>query len=173
MKWVSFESTATLEKTKRDIYGQCVPCITNLYEQLKEGKKEVRLGRAFSCWKIVAVLNDEWECMAVLEEFEKRFLKDRRLKGRYGSGRADERTKVIVFSTEDENEMDRIVKEVRICTEKVHRGSIVFSHKACAELYHDLLGDWRLWSEVETVKRPELIDGILERIRKMLYWETS
>ncbi|MGA2107077.1 MAG: hypothetical protein ABSH25_05475 [Syntrophorhabdales bacterium] len=58
-KWVSFESTAALNNTKKDIYGKCVPCITNLYEQLKEGRSQIRLGQAFTCWKIVAVMDDE------------------------------------------------------------------------------------------------------------------
>ena len=54
-KWVSFESHPKLDKTKEDIYGRCLPCIANLYEQLKEKKEEVNLGQAYHCWKVVAM----------------------------------------------------------------------------------------------------------------------
>ena len=39
--WVSFESDPKLRVTKTNIYGRCVPCITNLYQQLQEGKEEI------------------------------------------------------------------------------------------------------------------------------------
>ena len=171
-KWVSFESTAALKNTKKDIYGKCVPCITNLYEQLKEGRSKIRLGRAFTCWKIVAVMDDEQQCMEVLEAFEKRFLGSRHLKGRFGSADAAKTTKVIVFNVEGEEERKRLFQEIEACAEAVNAHSTVSYHKACADLYHDLLGDWRYWKETEMIKRPELVDVLLERIRKMLYWET-
>ena len=168
---MSFESTAALENTKKDIYGKCVPCITNLYEQLKEGRSRIRLGRAFTCWKVTAVMDDERQCLELLEEFEKRFLGSRRVKGRFGSADAVKTTRVIVFNVEDENERQRLFQEVKTCAEFVNAHSTVSYHRACAELYHDLLGDWRTWKETETVKRPELAGPLLEKIRKMLYWE--
>lgn len=170
-KWVSFESTPTLESTKKDIYDKCVPCITNLYEQLREGKREIRIGQAKRCWKVVAVLDSEQQCVELLEEFERRYLGNRRLKGRFGSGDADKQTRVIVFNPEDEEEKEALLRQVKICAGKVKADAPVFAHRGCAELYHDLLGDWREWNEVETIKRPELIDGLMEKIRKMLYWE--
>ena len=170
-KWVSFESTAELKNTKKDIYGKCVPCITNLYEQLKEGTSEIRLGRAFTCWKVVAVMDDEQQCMEVLEVFERRFLGRRHLKGRFGSADAAKTTRVIVFNAEGEKERKRLFQEMEACAETVNAHSTVSYHRACAELYHDLLGDWRHWKETETVKRPELVNALLEKIRKMLYWE--
>ncbi|HLD30126.1 MAG TPA: hypothetical protein VJC03_07265, partial [bacterium] len=74
--WVSFESDPKLEVTKRNIYGRCVPCITNLYEQLKEEKEEIELKEAYQCWKVVAVLKDKEECLEVLNEYEEHFLGD-------------------------------------------------------------------------------------------------
>ena len=171
-KWVSFESTAALKNTKKDIHGKCVPCITSLYEQLKEGRSQIRLGQALTCWKVVAVMDDEQQCMEVLEFFEKRFLGNRQLKGRFGSADAAKTTRVIVFNVEGEKERKRLFKEMEASVEAVNARSTVSYHRACAELYHDLLGDWRCWKETETVKKPELVNGLLERIRKMLYWET-
>jgi len=41
--WVSFESDPKLRVSKQNIYGRCVPCITNLYQQLQAGKEEIEL----------------------------------------------------------------------------------------------------------------------------------
>lgn len=171
-KWVSFESTPNLENTKKDIYGRCVPCITNLYEQLREGKREILLGPAFTCWKVVAVVDDEAQAIEILKEYERRFLGDRKLKGRFGSGDATKATRVIVFNPQDDREKDRLLAEVTQCAESVSDHCEVFCHKACGELYHELLGDWRKWHETEPIKKPEVIGSLLEKIRKILYWES-
>jgi len=170
-KWVSFESTPTLAETKRDIYGKCVPCITNLYEQLKEGKNLVNLGPAYRCWKVVAVMAGDDECLQLLAEFEKRFLGEQRVKGRFGSGDESRSTKVIVFAVADEAEREILKEQVRICAETVNRDAQVFSHRGCAELYHELFGDPAQWDETESIKKPEAVPAILARIREMLYWE--
>jgi len=72
--WVSFESDPKLRVTKTNIYGRCVPCITNLYQQLREGKEEIELKEAYHCWKVVAVLKDREECLEVLKGYEENFL---------------------------------------------------------------------------------------------------
>jgi hypothetical protein len=120
-KWVSFENTPTLEETRRDIYGKCAPCITNLYEQLREGKKLVNLGPAYGCWKVVAVMADDDECLRLHTEFEKRFLGEQRVKGRFGSGDERKSTKVIVFSVADGIERENLKEQVRICAQAVNR----------------------------------------------------
>lgn len=172
-KWVSFESTPTLTETKRDIYGKCVPCITNLYEQLKEGKGLVNLGPAFRCWKVVAVMASEEECLQVIAEFEKRFLGEQHIKGRFGSGDETKSTKVIVFSVTNEKERENLKEQIRICAGAVNRDAQVSSHRGCAELYHELFGDPAQWEEAESIKRPEAVPAILARIREMLYWEKA
>ncbi|MBN2122663.1 MAG: hypothetical protein JW821_00080, partial [Deltaproteobacteria bacterium] len=144
-KWVSFESTPGLENTKKDIYGRCVPCITGLYEQLKEEKKEIALGPAYHCWKVVIVLEDDSRVLSFLQQYERRFLAERTLKGRFGSGDETKETRVIVFNVYDEGEKDRLLAEAKTCAEEVGGDVEVFSHRACGELYHDLLGDWRNW----------------------------
>lgn len=170
-KWVSFESTPNLEETKSDIYGKCVPCITNLYEQLQASKSDVHLGPAYNCWKVVAVLANDDECVQVLAEFEKEFLGDQKIKGRFGSGDAQQPTRVIVFSAPGEREKDRMFEEVAICSRRVNPQTHVFFHRGCAELYHELFGDWNNWEQTETIKKPEAVKEILARIRRMLFWE--
>ena len=171
IKWVSFENTPRLKRTKSDIYGRCVPCITNLYEQLKEGKKEIHLGTAYQCWKVVVVLQSTEACVELLTEFEKNFLGDRAVKGRFGSGDESKTTKVIVFNADDEAERDRLCKELKICAEKMGRKTEVLYHRACAELYHELFGNWVTWKETETIKKPEMVEPILERIQRVLFWK--
>lgn len=171
MKWVSFETSPNLQATRSDIYGRCVPCITSLYEQLKEGKKEIDLGPAFSCWKVVVVLESMEECVRLLEEFERRFLGDRTLKGRFGSVDETKSTRVLVINAATERDRDRLYAELKECAKKINPLSQVSFHRGCAELYHAILGDWQHWKRRETIKKPEEIPSLIDRIRKMLYWE--
>lgn len=171
MKWVSFETSPNLKATRSDIYGRCVPCITSLYEQLKEGKEEIDLGQAYHCWKVVAVLDGMDECVRVLEEFEETFLGDRQLKGRFGSVDETKNTRVLVINATTEDDRDRLIREVEECVKRVNPQGTVFFHRGCAELYHEILGDWRYWKRRETIKRPAEIPALIDRIRKMLYWE--
>lgn len=171
MKWVSFETSPNLKATRSDIYGRCVPCITSLYEQLKDGKQEIDLGLAYSCWKVVVVLESMEECVKVLEEFETRFLGERMLKGRFGSVDETKTTRVLVLNATTERDRDRLYAELQECACKVNPGAQVLFHRGCAELYHAILGDWRRWNRREAIKKPEEIPLLIDRIRKMLYWD--
>jgi len=170
-KWVSFEDTQGLKDTKQDIYGKCVPCITNLYEQLKEGKTEVSLGPAFRCWKVVAVLNSMEQCIDLLAELEKEIGDDVKIKGRFGSVDETKPTKVIVFNAASEGERKNLYEALQICVERVNPGAEVSYHRGCVELYHELFGDWRMWKGKATIKRPESVPAIIDRIRKVLFWD--
>jgi hypothetical protein len=169
--WVSFESDPKLRLTKGNIYGRCVPCITKLYQQLQEEKEEIELKEAYHCWKVVAVLRDKEECLEVLKEYEENFLGNHYVKGKFGSGRITKPTKVLMFHVEDEEERDRILKELQTCVEKVSPEAEVFYQRACANLYYDLLGDWRDWKEMTRIINPDARPMVLERIKKLLYWE--
>ena len=169
--WVSFESDPKLRVTKQNIYGRCVPCITNLYHQLQEGKDEIALREAYYCWKVVAVLKDRDECLEVLEKFEETFLGEHSVRGKFGSSQPSASSQVLMFHTEDEGERDRLLEELRACAEKVNPESSVFYQRACTNLYDELLGDWKDWKEVTSVKNPEIRPMLIERIKKLLYWE--
>ena len=169
--WVSFESDPKLRATKGNIYGRCVPCITNLYQQLQEGKEEIELKEAYRCWKVVAVLKNKEDCLEVLDEYEKNYLGDHYVKGKFGSSQSSKTSKVLMFHMEEEEEKDRLFQELQSCVKKVDPDAKVFCQKACANLYHDLLGDWKEWKEVTRVKRPEIRPMLLEKIKKLLYWE--
>jgi hypothetical protein len=168
--WVSFESDPKLRVTKKNIYGRCVPCITNLYQQLVEGKEEIELKEAFQCWKVVAVLKDQEECLEVLKEYEEKFLGDHYVKGKFGSSQPSKTSKVLMFHTEGEGERDRLLQELRVCVQGLNPKAKVFYQRACTNLYHDLLGDWKDWRAITRIKNPDVRPILLERIRKLLYW---
>ena len=166
--WVSFESDPALKKTNANIYGRCLPCIQNLYEQLQERKKEINLGNAFNCWKITAVVKDMDESLALLSEFEKRFPFGH-VYGKLGSGRTDVETKAVVFHTESEAERDRIAEALAQCLAPRNVSEPVQISRGCAVLYHDILGDWQEWQPVTPMKHPENAAMLLERVKKILY----
>ena len=169
--WVSFESDPQLRVTKRNIYGRCVPCITKLYHQLRDGRMEIILNEAYHCWKVVAILRSQEECLEALREYEERFLGDRDVKGKFGSSQPSKTSRVLMFHTEDEEEKNRLLQELRACAQRVNPGADVFCQRACSHLYDEILGDWRDWKEVTRVKNPEFRSVLLERIRRLLYWE--
>ncbi len=169
--WVSFESDPNLKVTKQNIYTRCIPCIANLYRQLKEGKDEIELKEAYHCWKVVAVLKDREECLDVLREYEETYLGDRSVKGKFGSSQAAAASLVLMFHTEDEGERDRLFEELRVCAQRINPAAKIFCQRACANLYYELLGDWESWKEVTKVKNAKVRQMVIERVKRLLYWE--
>jgi len=166
--WVSFESDPKLQKSKGNIYARCVPCIHNLYEQLQAGKKEITLGTAYHCWKVTAIVKNIEEAMALLSEFEKRFPFGH-IHGRFGSGRPEVSTKVVVFQAYNEKERDRLKNCIEECLKAMGSDAEVILTRACAILYHDLLGDSLEWQPVQPIKHPEKAGPLLEMIKELLY----
>jgi hypothetical protein len=168
--WVSFESDPRLKKTRSNIYGRCLPCIQNLYFQLKAGDTEIHLGTAFNCWKVTAVLKDLEQCLLLLDRFQSLFPSGH-VYGKFGSGRPDTVTKVVVFHTENESERDRIQKSLKHCFLEMalpEKGILI--SRACAVLYENILGDWRTWRPMTPILYPERVKKHLERIKKILFW---
>lgn len=166
--WVSFESDPRLKTTRDNIYERCLPCIENLYRQLKEGRQEITLGNAYHCWKITAVLKGWEECLSLLYEFEKRFPVGH-VYGKFGSGQSDSKTRVVVFHTDRAGERDRIRKALEVCLPEIDQNGMIQISRACAVLYHDILGDWRNWRPITPIIHPENTVRLLERIKETLY----
>jgi len=169
--WVSFESDPHLKKTRANIYGRCLPCIQNLYFQLKAGQTEIFLGTAFNCWKVTAVLENFDQCLLLLEHFQTRF-PGGHVYGKLGSGRSDSKTRVVVFHAENKTECDRLQTALRQCLNKMGGPERILISKACAVLYENILGDWRKWSPRAPVIYPDRVDALLARIKKILFWST-
>ncbi len=166
--WVSFESDPKLTKTKSNIYDRCLPCIQNLYQQLKDGRTAITLDTAYNCWKINAILRSLEECLTLLYEFEKRF-PGRHVWGKFGSGRPNATTRVVVFHAENITDRDWLCAALKKCLLYVDKNAGVQVSRACAVLYDDLLGDWRHWEPVAAIKHPEVAGKLLERIKRILY----
>jgi len=167
--WVSFESDLRLRKTKDNIYGRCLPCIQNLYHQLQEGRSEITLGTAYQCWKVTAVVRGVDECLSLLAEFEKLY-PGGYVYGKFGSGRPDSETRVVVFHTENKGERDRIEKLLHRCLPGVDEDGEIVVSRACGVLYDGILGDWREWRPVTPIKYPEKVPALLRQIKKTLFW---
>jgi hypothetical protein len=168
--WVSFESDPQLTKTRENIYGRCLPCIQNLYYQLQEGRREIKLGSAYHCWKVTAVVKGMDECLNLLSAFGSR---DRGgpIYGKFGSGRAHSESRAVVFHVETERDRDRIKEVLGICLPLVDGSGNLLISRACAVLYEGILGDWRdWWGPVSPIKHPERVSDLLKRIRKTLFW---
>ncbi len=166
--WVSFESHPALKKTKANIYGRCLPCIQNLYEHLRQERQEIDLGRAFHCWKITAVVGGLDEALALLGEFEKKYPRGH-VYGKLGSGNPDSASTAVVFHAEEEQERDRLKEALAQCLAAADPAGSVQVSRACAILYHDILGDWQSWRPVTAVKYPEKMAPLLERVKAILY----
>jgi hypothetical protein len=169
--WVSFESRPDLEKTKANIYGRCLPCIQNLYYQLKQGASEIALGSAYQCWKVAVVLDGVEECLSLLRAYEEKFPKGH-VYGKFGGSRRYSKTKAVVFHTEDEMARDQVRGRLEACLPEVNKNAVVQVSRACAVLYADILGDWREWRPVTAIKYPERVEALIERIKKTLFWAT-
>ncbi len=169
--WISFESNPYLKRTKGDIYGRCLPCIENLYRQLLEKRDRIRPEEALRCWKVVVVLRDEKECLALLDAYSRRFLQKRDVYGKYGTSKEEEKSMVVVFNTQDVKERDEIFKELKECVKEINPDSNIFISRGCESLYGVLLGPWEEWKEETEIKNKEIIDRLIERIRRLLYQE--
>ena len=166
--WVSFESDPGLRKTKANIYGRCLPCIENLFTQLRKGYNEIMLGNAYNCWKISAVVKDVDECIKLLSVFENKF-PGGHVYGKFGSSRTHTATKVVVFHTEKIFERDRIYDALTKCLIGINHEDEIQISRACAVLYENILGDWRNWQPTTPIKYPENIQKQINIIKRILH----
>ena len=167
MFWVSFESDPRLSRTKANIYGRCLPCIQNLYEQLNAGKSSIDMGNAYNCWKITAVVENIDHCLSLLFEFEKRYAYGH-VYGKIGSGRVNSTTKVVVFHTDDESERDRLAFALQRCIELMTLNAKIFISRGCDTLHKPILGEWQMWQPTTPICFPEKIPEHIEKIRKII-----
>lgn len=165
--WVSFESDPHLSRNKANIYGRCLPCIRNLYDQLKAARTVIDMGPAFHCWKITAVLENLDQCLILLSEFEKRFPVGH-VYGKIGSGRAGTTTKVTVFHADDETERDRLKPALGQCLTVMGLDVDVLISRGCAVLYEPILGDWRAWQATTPIRFPERVPAHIQRLKRIM-----
>ncbi len=120
---------------------------------------------------MVVVLNSMEGCIELLAELEKVLPDDIKVKGRFGSVDEEKSTKAVIFNVSGVSQRKRLYKMLRDCASHVQPGSEVTFHRGCAELYHELFGDWKEWKKTAGVVKPEAVPAIIGRIRKTLFWE--
>jgi hypothetical protein len=169
--WISFESNPHHKRTKADIYHRCLPCIENLRNHLISGKKEIELKEPLNCWKVTIIFNNFDECYKFLSTYENKFL-SKDVYGKFGTGRKDADTKVVVFHIQNEKERDRLYKEAKECL--IHLGweRRLFISRGCANLYEDILGDWKNWKRITPLKEGINIKKKREKLNKLLYFSS-
>ena len=165
--WRSFENEERLSGVKERIRTRCIPCIENLYRQLKAGQTQIEIGNAFDCWKVVVVLNSDDECEKVLEEYQNMFLPARHIQGRYGS-HAEGGAKALVVNADDETQRDLLLYEFRECVSKSGSDANIFYTRGCANLYGEVLGDWRKWGRVSTICDVEKVGAVMKIVERYL-----
>ena len=169
-RWVSFEDDPCLTQTRWNIYGRCVPCMEDLWQQLDSTKSTIQPNEALNCWKVVVVLEDEEQCLALLELFERNFLAGHaKVRGRYGDSTTGGLSQAVVFQTQDMNQRDRLKEEAILCAQQVNAEAEIFFARACTNLYGEILGPWQEWKEVTPIRHPEKIEEVKERIKRLLY----
>jgi len=166
--WVSFENHPQLKKTRANIYGRCLPCITNLFEQLKTGSTTIDLGNAYHCWKITTVLDSLDTCFELLEKVSAHPF-DGCLLGKLGNGRPAANTRVVVFHTQNEEQRERIRQIVGLCLSDMKINTKPVISRACEVLYAPLFGDWRKWQPTSPILYPQRIEKHIAYLKKVLY----
>jgi len=110
-------------------------------------------------------------CIELLTELEKVLPDDIKVKGRFGSVDEEKSTKAVIFNVSGVSQRKRLHKMLRDCASRIQPGSEVTFHRGCAELYHELFGDWKAWKKTAGVVKPEAVPAVIGRIRKTLFWE--
>jgi hypothetical protein len=165
--WVSFETDPRLRHTKDRLYSRCLPCLTSLLEQLREGAGSVRLEAAWECWKVVAVLPERDPCLELLSRFGEAY-PDEYVFGKLGTGNGRE-TVAVMFHTEDLQRRDRLHELLAKVAAEHFPAARVFCSRACSDPYERLLGPWESWRQTCPIRHPERLAAVKASLRESLY----
>lgn len=170
--WMSFENHPRLEETKKKIYSRCVPCLEKLYLQLQQAPTELTLEEPLSCWKVVAVMESEEECLELLEAYQEEKLPiSKSLRGRIGTRDKEIPGIAMIFHIHDEEQRDELFADLKRLAEGLNSKVSLFIERGCGDLYGALCGDWRKWQEKTPIKDTSLLPAIKEKVAKLLRGE--
>lgn len=165
--WVGFETDSLLTKTKERLNAKCLPCMTGLYEALKERPEAVELTYAWDCWKVTVVTPTDEEALNILETFGEKH-PDEEVYGKYG-GSVGRTTSALIFHTESAERRDMLTQMLAALLEESFPGREAFISRGCGNPYEQLLGPWQNWTRTCRVAHPERIDKIRAALRDSLY----
>ncbi|GAB4273021.1 MAG: hypothetical protein Kow0092_28270 [Deferrisomatales bacterium] len=166
--WVSFETDPRLARTKERLYERCLPCLTALYEQLKEGAGSIELTYAWECWKVVALTRTYDECLEVLDRFQDAYPGEY-VYGKIGKGGGGHETFAVIFHTEGESRRDELHRMLSDVVRRWFPGRRVFVSRACGDPYERLLGPWPTWRRVCPAPDPATARQVRAKLRESLY----
>ena len=165
--WVSFETDPRLRHTKERLYDRCLPCLTSLLEQVKDGGGTVQLEWAWDCWKVVAVLEEREQCLALLTRFGEAY-PDEYVFGKLGTGKG-RKSVAVMFHTEDVSRRDRLYGLLCAVAAEHFPVAQVFYSRACSDPYERLLGSWESWQQTCPIRHPERLAAVKASLRESLY----
>lgn len=165
--WIGFETDPHLLRTKENLRAHCLPCMTALYDALREGAAEVELTHAWDCWKVTAVLVSDEECREVLSAFGELF-PDAEVQGKFG-GSVGRETSAVIFHMRDEAARDNVEAMLKAALAAVRPDAEVFISRGCANPYEKLLGPWRDWTRVSKIAKTDAVEGVRKALRDSLY----
>jgi len=170
--WISFENHPRLLETKNSIYERCVPCLEKLYDQLQSSPRELRLQEPLDCWKVVVVVNNMDEGLALLEFYQdEHFPVAETVRGRMGTRDCESPNIVIIFHLHREKERDKLIKDLKNIAGKVTRNYKIFFERGCRDILVPLCGEWDRWKESTPIEDFSAVPVIKEKVGKLLRGE--
>ena len=164
---MGFETDPWLSETKERLTSHCLPCMTGLYEALKEKPETIALTHAWNCWKVTVVARDADEALFMLQAFGERYPEEP-VRGKFG-GNVGRPTAALIFHTDSEAKRDRVRDLLARLIDEAFPGRTVFISRACGNPYETLLGPWKDWTRTCRIAHPERIEAVRTALRDSLY----
>lgn len=170
--WISFENHPRLRETKNSIYERCVPCLEKLHGQLQLSPQELRLEEPLDCWKVVVVVDNLDEALALLELYQDQYFPvNQTVRGRLGTSDCESPGIAIIFQMHREEERDKLIKDLKHVAGKVTGNYQIFFERGCRDLFVPLCGEWDRWKESAPIEDFSAVPVIKEKVAKLLRGE--
>lgn len=166
--WVGFETDPYLAETKKRLNERCLPCMTGLYQSLKDNPREVELTYAWDCWKVVALAASREQCIEMLHQFGADHPEEYVL-GKFGKGGGGHSTFALMFHVESEERRDHLHGLLRGVLDERCPGTRTFCSRGCGDPYERLLGPWPEWEKTCKIRHPERVAEVRRSLRDSLY----
>lgn len=165
--WLGFESDEHLTGTKARLKERCLPCMTGLYDALREGHDPIPLPYAWECWKISVVVKTLEECQEILLAFGEAYPGEK-VQGKFGGG-AGRDTVAVIFHTETEKRRDELAAMLGNVLDSLSPPRKVLLSRGCGNPFETLLGPWPEWRNPCPVAHPERAAEVKAALRDSLY----
>lgn len=167
--WRSFETDPHLKVTRTRIFSRCLPCLSDLLQQLKRDDSLIDIGNAFSCWKISVILPDYEYCLEFLHRFSSLWPSEY-VCGKLGTSDPKKRTRVVVFHLDEEKDrLDGLKAKIEKCAETMDVPYEIKISRGCSFPHEALFGPCENWDKIMAVANWEMVSPVVKRLERMLY----